>query len=377
MAEKKNQHFIPQFLLKNFSSTNSKKCINTYIRTINEIKCNVSIATQCSKNYFYGKNLEIEDGLGILESFFSKELKKIIDKKEKLTNENRKVIYCFIALQIIRTLKNVEDIRANDEYINKNISSFEIEDEYDGTYLFEDFYKTIGKICDLEVSILKNNFESSFVISDNPIIIYNPYLENFNRQISLIGTVIIMPYSNDYIIILYDGEVYTRDSFNSINTNEDIDNLNLLQFIFSDKNIYFSNNIKNEKINKYSEKINKIYKDTFVKRFHTGKLVTVNTEKEYIKLPLSFIKIKKENQEYWELAKKKLMDTFEQLKKEGKINLTKDEEKQLRMPITFTRKQRREGKIDPVLEFLLYGTLNYVDAKDFKKNSILDLKNIK
>ena len=62
MPSNKNQHFVPQLLLRNFSSDSgkSKNSINTYIIKNKKFIENVSIKSQCSKNYFYGKNLIIE-----------------------------------------------------------------------------------------------------------------------------------------------------------------------------------------------------------------------------------------------------------------------------------------------------------------------------
>ena len=62
MALNKNQHFVPKLLLKNFSSdsSKSKNRINTYILKSKKFIENVSIKSQCSKNFFYGENLIIE-----------------------------------------------------------------------------------------------------------------------------------------------------------------------------------------------------------------------------------------------------------------------------------------------------------------------------
>lgn len=378
MAEKQNQHFIPRFLLRNFSSS-SEKCINSYVKTINEKRYDISISTQCSRKYFYGKDLEIENKLAELETTFSRKLKQIINTSENLTAKDKIAIYSFIGLQIARTVKNIDDIRTNDEYIKK-IQNYKVKNECDGTYLFNKVQKTIIEICDLEIKILKNNFKSGFIISDNPIIIYNPYLENLNRQVTLIGTIIILPYSNEHIILLYDKEVYTEDSFKKIGTIEDVDNLNLLQFIFSDKNIYFSNNIKIEKIDEYIKRFDEEYKDTIVKRAHCGEMAMVSTEKKYKKLQLSFIKIRKLNQIYWNLAKEKIKEAFQQTKKERKITLTEDEEKEVHMPMTFTREQRKRDRekegLDSVLKFVLFGRLRFVGPEGHKEKSILDLNNI-
>lgn len=58
---KKNQHFIPQFYLRNFSYYSNGKEIGIYVPTINFFKNDVAIKHQGSKNFFYGKDEIIED----------------------------------------------------------------------------------------------------------------------------------------------------------------------------------------------------------------------------------------------------------------------------------------------------------------------------
>ncbi|MDL2227229.1 DUF4238 domain-containing protein, partial [Deltaproteobacteria bacterium OttesenSCG-928-M10] len=68
MTAYKNQHYIPQFYLKNFASDDLGKAINLYnLKSKKHIR-NVPIRHQASRDYFYGKDLKIENFLAKLET---------------------------------------------------------------------------------------------------------------------------------------------------------------------------------------------------------------------------------------------------------------------------------------------------------------------
>ena len=70
MANKKNQHYVPQFYQRRFSPNN--KTIGAYILEQKKIIKDASIKHQASKDYFYTKDIvkanNIEDALGKLEA---------------------------------------------------------------------------------------------------------------------------------------------------------------------------------------------------------------------------------------------------------------------------------------------------------------------
>lgn len=67
MPDNKDQHFNPQFYLRNFSADENGRSIHLY--NIARAKCifGASIAGQCSRPYFYGKDGRVESGLAMLE----------------------------------------------------------------------------------------------------------------------------------------------------------------------------------------------------------------------------------------------------------------------------------------------------------------------
>ena len=67
MAEKKRQHYVPKFYLKLFS-WDDKKLINIYNISHKQIIPNGTLEKQCYEDYFYGKDLVIENSFGTIES---------------------------------------------------------------------------------------------------------------------------------------------------------------------------------------------------------------------------------------------------------------------------------------------------------------------
>lgn len=70
MAEKKNQHFVPKVHLKHFAKDNFKKQIDIWLPKHNRIILGASINDQCAKNYFYGKDLKVENFFNFPEGIF-------------------------------------------------------------------------------------------------------------------------------------------------------------------------------------------------------------------------------------------------------------------------------------------------------------------
>lgn len=67
MAPKKNQHFVPKFLLRFFSENSTQKSIALMLRANGKIICGASIKSQCCGNNFYGEKA-VEDLLCEMET---------------------------------------------------------------------------------------------------------------------------------------------------------------------------------------------------------------------------------------------------------------------------------------------------------------------
>src|SRR6185312_6814110 len=65
MAEKKNQHFVPKFLLRKFSDDG--KSLALVLLSAGKIVRGASLTNQCAKDYFYGRDSAVEDAVAAWE----------------------------------------------------------------------------------------------------------------------------------------------------------------------------------------------------------------------------------------------------------------------------------------------------------------------
>jgi hypothetical protein len=111
MAQKKKQHFVSQFLLKNFSSRTNPKLINLFNRDIHKLVENAPISTQAQENYFYGIDPVFEDFLAYCEGRASPIIRTI--KEEAILPDYKHKDYGlllhFIMLFAFRTRVSVKN----------------------------------------------------------------------------------------------------------------------------------------------------------------------------------------------------------------------------------------------------------------------------
>jgi hypothetical protein len=74
MPSQKNQHYVPRCALRPFSLDTEGRAINTYILAKQRPVQNAPLKSQCSQDYFYGKDLKAEKALGNLEGHYAQVL---------------------------------------------------------------------------------------------------------------------------------------------------------------------------------------------------------------------------------------------------------------------------------------------------------------
>lgn len=320
MPEKKRQHFVSQFLLREFSVRDNPKVINLYNRFTDKLVENAPINTQAQEAYFYGIDTTFEDYLAHFEGKASTILKTIIKDKilPDYKNKDYGQLLHFIMLFAFRTKNSVNQ---TEERINsgvKELSRF-IPDLKDIDF---DKYKIVHPepaafnlasymdnwvvTYDLNSSLLINNTEDDFFISDNPFTIYNPLMlkrkiYEFANGLGNKGLVILFPISTKVYLMLYDSCAYqTTETEQIIELDDkiDIENLNLLQSISADKIIYYSRTSDTDQVkrisilaleNKIGNYVNEVSEHPFKKR---GKLMLSYYIEHKLTPDLTFIKEK-------------------------------------------------------------------------------------
>ncbi|MBB6130021.1 DUF4238 domain-containing protein [Mucilaginibacter lappiensis] len=327
MPEKKKQHYVTRFLFKRFSSNPDQTQIHLYNLKTNTIIPNVAIKPQAQEAYYYGSDKVFENYLETTEVKAALIIEEIISGQCLFQAGNPKFIQLlhFIMLYEWRTKASVDQTQ---NYLN---SMFREISKYDSRLKDIDFekYRLIHKepaafnlsyymdswvvASDLIPFLLINETDQDFIMSDNPLIKYNPFMQKracywASNSILSKGIIYLFPLSTRYYIMLVDPETYevfsTENDLIPIKNQSDINFINLLQCISADQNLYFAK-IADENY------VKKIAADA--REYKIDKLVNQlldNPEKPGIKTPFlyqllhqldfffSFIRENKEAMEY-------------------------------------------------------------------------------
>lgn len=277
MAEKKNQHFVPQFLQKFFSEDG--KNIGVYvIKSGSYIPC-APIKGQASEDYFYSKNPKIEDALSKIEGIAKECIEELIERKNSKLLGLREFV-------ILQTLRTMTQVNITQESQQKLMNLFFAQSSELG-YVYKKYVDCVGEktasfnlsflkqmvdICeDLQLKVLVNNTNIDFLLSDNPACCYNQFFERIKYKgmasYGSKGLQIFMPITPRLGIFMYDNSTYkvgNRKAFYIDLTEKDVDNLNRIIIINANETIYFLPKTQNkEKLNEiakvFSEKKSNIH----------------------------------------------------------------------------------------------------------------------
>lgn len=252
MAENKKQHYVPKTYLKHFSNGKVFSVLNIGNDVIYE---NVSYASQCYENYFYGNDLGWEKRLNALESQWGVVLDKVC-RGENIDNNDKSILKQFSVYQYNRTLAreqfNIMSYKENLRETAKVIlQRNEISDEEFGDFLEQkakemtspekslEMVESLEEVIDdLEVMVIDCISESKLVSSDAPVICINPF-EPHGVGFGCMGLIIFFPASDSKLVVIYDGKMYKLNSNISVISDEqEIYNLNAYQYISAERIIY-------------------------------------------------------------------------------------------------------------------------------------------
>lgn len=268
MSGKKNQHFVPQFYLRNFSKYQDEKTIGLFNPKQKLFIPSTSIKNQSAKNFFYGKDGIIEEGLSQIESILAPKLAALAtsyDIPEKHSDKHIALL-TFVILSDLRNPTHIDQIKSFTSLMNREIRDFgksnsdqddfvpDISHEYAVQLSLQTYDSVLQVILDLDYKLLSIPDGAALLTSDFPVIKYNQFLEK--KEIhgstcgySTLGLQIFVPLNPDCCILFYDSSVYKvgnrKDKVIALSKN-DVDQLNLLQLLNCWNNIYF-----NEKVSEF------------------------------------------------------------------------------------------------------------------------------
>lgn len=259
MSKTKKQHYVPQFLLRNWSK--DETTINLYQLDNNKTIDNVPIKGQAQEHYFYGEDQRIENLFGSLETETATVIKKILLEDLSLSMEEKRCIYHFVAVQNIRTPSTITMLDDNATVMARNLLKLsnkfkDKEDLIDKTdvkvnnkpiWQLMMYLQSVPALFDLKLILLKANTQNMFMIGQNPIVVLNPYLiekkwPESKKGLGMKGVFIVFPISPMYSICLYDKSVYSLTEKSKIISlsDDEIDICNKFQFLTTNNCIYYN-----------------------------------------------------------------------------------------------------------------------------------------
>lgn len=263
VAEKKKQHYVPQFYLRNFSWGKDRLPIKLFNIQRGDHFTAGNLKGQCYEDYFYGKDLVIENMFGTIEGRVSPIVDQIVagGGPPVRYSVDHDALLTFVLFQYGRTKHAGE---AADEQVDKLAKTALAKDERIEPEHLEmikiglknPFALTLRAVShslpiahDLQIKIAINRTPIRFVTSDHPVVFYNQYGEErvirSNTGLASKGLQIFYPVSPQHMVVLYDEKIYKMGGRKAtsveVTSVTDVQQLNDLQWLNALENIYFDN----------------------------------------------------------------------------------------------------------------------------------------
>ncbi len=270
MGAHSNQHYVPQFYIKQFSTDKKRICL---LRIKDgKIITGASILGQCKKRNIYGSE-ELEKSFALIEGKHSKAIRTILQVawNESAPLWSEQDYMCFLQsllFQRARTVHQAEKVAPALENTLLQLFKESLEEKDDADIIkeiddgcisiSEKMCATVGRniqaalecvplILDLDIHLLLNKTELPFIFSDAPVIFINTYLHNIKTRgtlgLQLPGFQIFWPLDSRTMVMLLDGTKYEGPYKNrlryDITTERDVTQINALQLHNSMDTIYF------------------------------------------------------------------------------------------------------------------------------------------
>jgi hypothetical protein len=258
MPSNKNQHFVPRCHLRPFSLDTKGAAINVYNRDRDRGVRNAPVKGQCSKDYFYGRDLTIEKFLQQLEGQYASTLAKVGQQLNDPSKFDLDRLRDFAYLQMSRTENTIkrrrEAIEGMDELAYRGKEQYR---EYSPTFPHDMlvvsslklYLDSLKNLSDLDVVLLRNNTHRDFITSDDPAVLTNRLhlqrLGGLPFGLISVGTQLTMPLTPRLAMVCYDREAYAAPNRNGpwidITRVADVLAVNELQHLSCASNLFFSN----------------------------------------------------------------------------------------------------------------------------------------
>jgi Protein of unknown function (DUF4238) len=275
MADKKKQHYIPRFYLKNFSRKDSEKSIGIFNIASSRFIPIGSLKDQAYKNYFYGRDLKIENALEILEDASAKIIQSILTQKyiPYRGSQDYSTLLFFVVFLNERTPCKVKQLNEfTDKFVKTtfyewlSVKKISLPPDLDNLKItmkntiraaLRNAALHLDLVFDLGLKVVLNKTQEPFITSDHPVVFYNQFLElrkqyGSNTGLACKGLEIFLPISPQHLLIFFDRDVYKvgnkNDAVIDIANIDDVRALNSLQCISADEHLYFNEEVSEQQI---------------------------------------------------------------------------------------------------------------------------------
>ncbi|MDR3021427.1 MAG: DUF4238 domain-containing protein [Clostridiales bacterium] len=254
MPQKKNQHYVPQFHIRNWS--NNKKTVSQWNKASSRFFDDIAnVKNIASKSYMYGKDGEIEDLFTKVENIIAAVYSRLLNDEHfnNITSLEFEGLYLYFSLCNVRTLESAESkerqllelmkvqLKMQQAHgqkleIPKDIfDKVKIDNAVNSPILAAIQKYTV--LLDLDFVLIKNTSEVEFITSDYPLIHYNLLTVKkglwSGYDMASAGAMFILPISPRYAILLYDSIAYSisnlQNSLVKIKQKGQIDEINKLK----------------------------------------------------------------------------------------------------------------------------------------------------
>jgi len=223
-----NQHYVPRFILKKFSSGKKPK-IWAFDKS-NDKVFQTNIKNIASEKGFYefeipeaksSEKVSMEKHLSSVETMASSAFKKICSNKnlKDLSKEHGSIMMLFVTVQFVRTKEyrerflelgetikeKVKQIGATNEQIADLIGNDKENETFIGLSAFSNINHFLPQFADKAWLLFETTMDAPFHISDNPVVLHNeidhsPY---GSLGLSVRGIEIYFPISSTLCLAIY------------------------------------------------------------------------------------------------------------------------------------------------------------------------------
>jgi hypothetical protein len=251
MASNKNQHFVPRCYLKHFTAGAANSAIHLFNIDKKRFINNAPVKNQCSRDYFYGRDLRLEKALQDIEGLYATAVSSILQPGYVLEDGERLLLLRFWLLQHLRT--DAASARAAEMTTSMGSAAGLSAEEYklgiqEAVHIsLRAFAEHSDAVDDLKTCLILNRTPMPFITSDDPAIFANRWyqmkLRKFGRSFGLnaAGTILLLPLTPRVLFLAYDGDVYSvpnKDGWVDVSLERDIAAINERQYLNCRANIF-------------------------------------------------------------------------------------------------------------------------------------------